>query len=68
MSLSTPEVGQGAPKICQFWDRALEWESMFTLGLNIAKSTDYIKKCFNQKLSKIIFPTKISRSAYVYPP
>ncbi len=59
---------QGTAKICQFWDRALEWGSMFTLGQNTANSTDYIKKCFNQKLSKIIFPTEISQSAYVYLP
>ncbi len=25
---------------------------------NAAKSTNYIKKCFNQKLFKIKFPTK----------
>ncbi len=24
------EWSKGAPKICQFWDRALEWKSMFT--------------------------------------
>ncbi len=65
MSLSPLEVEQGAPKTCQFWDRALEWESMFTLWRNTAKSTNYIEKCFKQKLSKIIFPTKISWSAYV---
>ncbi len=39
---------------------------MFTLGLNTAKSTHYIEKWFNKKLSKIIFPTKISWIAYVY--
>ncbi len=41
---------------------------MFILGLNAAKSTDYIEKCFNQKLSKVIFATKTSLSAYVYLP
>ncbi len=35
------EWSQRAPKICQFWNSALEWESMFTLGLSAAKSTDY---------------------------
>ncbi len=29
-----------------------------TLKLSAAKSTDYIEKCFNQKLSKVKFPTK----------
>ncbi len=35
----------------------LEWESRFTLGLNAAKNTDYIKKSF-KKLFKIKFATK----------
>ncbi len=30
-----------------------EWESTFTLGLNAAKSTECIEKCFKQKLYKI---------------
>ncbi len=68
MSLSPPGVEQEASKICQFWNNALEWESMFTLGLNAAKSNDYVDKCFNQKLSEIIFPTKTSLIAYVYLP
>ncbi len=38
----------------------------FTLGLNAAKSTNYIEKYFKQKLCKIIFPTKNSMDAYVY--
>ncbi len=38
---------QGAPKIaCLKYYNVLEWESRFTLGLNAAKNTDYIKKCF----------------------
>ncbi len=35
------------------YHNALEWESGFTLELNVAKSTNYIEKCFNQKLFKI---------------
>ncbi len=31
-----------------------------TLGLDAAKSTDFFEKCFEQKLSKITFPTKNS--------
>ncbi len=40
----------------------MHWKmgKMFTLGLNAAKSTDYIKKCFKQKLSKIKFCTQNS--------
>ncbi len=41
-------------------------ESRFILGLNAAKSTDYIGKCFNQMLSKIKFYTKNSVDAYFY--
>ncbi len=40
----------------------------FTLGPNAAKSTDYIKKCFEQKLFRIKFPKKKSVGAYVYLP
>ncbi len=36
----------------------LKWESRFTLGLNAARNTDYIKQCFKQKLFKIKFPKK----------
>ncbi len=45
-------------KICYFFNNALEWESRFTLGLNAAKNTDYIKNCLKQKLSRIKFPKK----------
>ncbi len=45
----------------------LEWECGFTLGLNAATNTDYIKKCFEQKLFRIKFsrkkfPVRISQS------
>ncbi len=39
----------------------------FTLRLNAAKNTDYIEKCFKQKLFRIKFPTKKSVDTYVYP-
>ncbi len=42
---------------------ALEWESIFTLELNAAKSTNYIEQCFKQKLRRIKFPTKNSGEA-----
>ncbi len=45
---------------------ALEWESKFTLGLNTAKNTDYIEKCFKQNLHNIKFPVKNSADAYLY--
>ncbi len=35
-----------------------EWKSMFTLRLNAAKNTDYIKKWFKQKFLLIKFPQK----------
>ncbi len=38
----------------------------FTSGLNAAKNTEYIEKCFEQKLFRIKFPTKKSVGAYVY--
>ncbi len=46
----------------------LEWESMFTMGQNTAKSSNYIEKCFKQKLSKIKLSTKNSTRANVYLP
>ncbi len=36
--------------------------------MNTAKSTNYIEKCFNQKLFKIKFPTKNTADAYLYLP
>ncbi len=46
----------------------LEWESRFTLGLNVAKNIDYIEKRFKRKLRKIKFPTKNLVEAYLYLP
>ncbi len=40
----------------------------FTLGLEAAKNTDYIKKYFKQKLRRIKFPKKNSADAYFYLP
>ncbi len=37
----------------------------FTLGLQTAKNTDYIKKCFKQNLGRIKFPKKYSVDAYL---
>ncbi len=51
--LSPPKVELGSPNICHFLNDALEWKSRFTLELNVAKNTDYIEKCFKQKLYKI---------------
>ncbi len=38
----------------------LKRESRFTLGLNAAKITDYIKKCFKQKFISTIFSAALS--------
>ncbi len=38
----------------------MEWKTRLTLGLNIAKNTDYIKKSVKQKLFRIKFQTKNS--------
>ncbi len=51
-----------------FLDNPLEWESMFNLWQNTAKSFNYIKKHFKQKLSKIKFSTKNSMDANIYLP
>ncbi len=41
-------------------------KSRFALGLNVAKSSNYIKKSVKQKLIKIIeFPTRNSVNAYL---
>ncbi len=39
-----------------------------TLGLNTAKNTNYIGKCFKQKLHRIKFPIKNLKHAYLYLP
>ncbi len=39
--------------------------STFTLGLNAAQNTDYIKNVFKQKLRIIKFPTKNSFDACI---
>ncbi len=64
MSISPRSRGRGALKIAIF--EILEWESKFTLGLNAAKNTNFIKKGFKWKLFRIQFPTKNSVGAYVY--
>ncbi len=46
----------------------LERENMFTLGQNTAKSSNYIEKCFKQKLSKIKFFMQNSLDANSYLP
>ncbi len=55
---------------CRSWARGLQrsiclkfynvqkWGIRFTLSLNAAKNTDYMKKCFKQKLSRIKFSKK----------
>ncbi len=59
ISLSPTGVELQGSKDCHFWNIIiLEWEGRFTLGLNAAKNTDYIKKYFKQKLFRIKFPTK----------
>ncbi len=44
---------------------ALEWESRFTLALNVVENIDHIKKCFRQKLFIIEFPTKKNLSGRI---
>ncbi len=41
------------------------WESGFTLGLNTAKCTDYIEKCFKQNLRRSKFSIKNLVEAYL---
>ncbi len=50
------------------YHNGLEWESRLTLRLNAATTTDYIKKYFKQKLSRIKYPTKNLLDAYLYLP
>ncbi len=44
----------------------LKQKSRFALGLDAAKNTHYIKKCFTKKLLSTKFRTKKSVDAYVY--
>ncbi len=64
LSFSPPEVKLEGGKHLHL----LEWKSRFTFGLNAAKSTYCIEKCFKQKLYKIKFPTKNSVGASLYLP
>ncbi len=43
------------------------WERRFTLMLNAGKNTDYIKKCFEQKLLELNFYKKLSESISLSP-
>ncbi len=36
----------------------LKYENRFVLGLNAVKNSDYVTKCFKQKLFRVKFPTK----------
>ncbi len=53
----SPRSGARGFKHLPFLNDAIEWESRFTLGRNVSKSTDYIENYFNQKSSKIKFLT-----------
>ncbi len=44
----------------------LKWKSRFTVELNAAENTSYIKKYFKYKLLNMKFPTKKSAGACVY--
>ncbi len=52
--------------ICLKYYNVLKKESKFTLRLNAAESTDYIKKFLKQNFLSIKFFTKKSVGAYVY--
>ncbi len=54
-----PELSCGVPKTVMF--EILEWESRFTLGLNVVKNTDCIIKIVQNSISY-----KKHRGAYVY--
>ncbi len=63
------ESSYGVPKIAIYvYYYVLKQENWFTLGLNTAKNTDYIKKSFKLNLLRIKFPTKNSAGAHVYLP
>ncbi len=54
MSISPRPPGSGAQELqrltCLKYYNVLKWESRFTLGLNAAKNTDYIKKTLQIKV------------------
>ncbi len=66
--LSTHGVELGGSKdllVLKFYN-VLQWESGLNLGMNTAKSTDYIKKCTVRNLQRNRFPTKNSVEVYFY--
>ncbi len=47
----------------------MQWnKKLGSFRAECSKSTDYIEKCFDQKLFKIKFPTKNTVDAYLYLP
>ncbi len=56
----SPRSGARGYQKLQFlkYYNVLEWESGFTLGMDAANNTNYIKKSLKQKLFSIKFPTK----------
>ncbi len=62
----SPRSGARGPQRLPFLKYCYKLEcERFTLWLNTAKNT-IIKKCYEQKLFRIEFPTKKSVDAYLY--
>ncbi len=69
MSISNTSGARGSKdQLCLKFYYVQNWEIRFTLGLNAAKNTHFMKKNFEQKLFANEFRTKKSRSACVYLP
>ncbi len=56
------------PKDLHFWEIIIHWYENVHFRADPCKNTDYIKKCFKQKLHQIKFPTKNLVDTYVYLP
>ncbi len=66
ISIRSRNGARGVPKI-YFSEILLFTETRkFNIGLNTAKITDYIEKCFKEKLDRITFLTKKLVDAYLY--
>ncbi len=66
--ISSRSGARGLERLSCFKYNILKWDGAFTLGINTAKITDKIKKCFKWNMLIIQFPEKKVVGAYVYHP
>ncbi len=66
ISLCTPRMELGDSKDLCFWNIIMRRNEKVHFQARNCKNTDYIEKCFKQRLPRIKFPKKNSVDAYLY--